>query len=133
MYKLIALNFQVSVWLSIAGGVALINQSELILDHGEDMYGPLMTNLVMAVAYLTLMQLACWWVRYSGRLPGRAETLFMGFIFLGVSGGLSIYAEANQIPIADWLMQTCVYISASHLLYFWSESIKTAAMPAKSP
>lgn len=133
MHKLVAFNFHISVWLSVFGGIILINQSDLFLDDPGDLYGPLKMNLVMMLVYLTLMQLACWWVRFSGRLQSRVETLFMGFVFFGVSGGLQIYAEANQLPVAEWLMQACVYISVSHLLYYWSESMRIAAAKAKLP
>jgi hypothetical protein len=123
MHKLIALNFHLSVWFSIIGGIVLINEPNWFFDDAGDLYGPLKNNLIIALANLSMMQLACWWIRYSGRLKTRAETLFMGFIFLGVAGGLRIYAEVNQLPVSDWLMDACFYISFSHLLYFWSDSL----------
>lgn len=133
MHKPIALNFQLSVWLSIVGSIVLINQSDLLFDGESELFGPLKNNLVMALAYLTMMQLGCWWIRFTGRLKKRVETLFMGFTFLGVAGGLKIYAEVNQLPVSSWLMDVCLYISFSHLLYFWSASQKTLGAKAKLP
>lgn len=125
MHLLIALNFQLSVWLSIIGGIFLINRGELFFADASSLYGPLENNLIMAAAYLVLMQLAAWWARYTRRFRLRLETLLMGFVFLGVSGGLQIYAQANQLPIPDWLTQACLYVAFSHLLYFWSDSMQS--------
>ena len=116
MHTLITINFHLSVWLSIICGIALINDSNLFFADAGDLYGPLKNNLVLALAYLVMMQLACWWIRYSGRMKSRLETFFMGFVFLGVAGGLKMYADVNQLPVSDWLTEVCLYIAFSHLL-----------------
>lgn len=125
MHLLISLNFQLSVWLSIAGGIVLINQAELFFADASGLYGPLQNNLLVVAAYLCLMQLAAWWARFTRRFRLRLETLLMGFMYLGVAGGLQIYAQANQLPIQDWLSEVCLYVAFSHLLYFWSDSLQT--------
>ena len=124
MHLLISLNFQVSVWLSIVGGIVLINQADLFFADAGSLYGPLQNNLVLIAAYLSLMQLAAWWARYTRRFKRRIETLLMGFMYLGVAGGLQIYAQANQLPLQDWLAEVCLYVAFSHLLYFWSDSLQ---------
>jgi len=124
MHLLIALNFQLSVWLSVIGGIVLINHAEFFFADAGNLYGPLENDLILATACLTLIQLAAWWARYSRRFKLRLETLLMGLVFLGASGGLQIYAQANQLPIQGWLAQACLYAAFSHLLYFWSDSLQ---------
>jgi len=124
MNLLVTFNFQLSVWLSIAGGIVLINRPELFFADAGGLYGPLLNNLILAVVYLVMTQLAAWWARFNRRFRLRLEALIMGIVFLGVSGGLTVYAQANQLPLQDWLSRFCLYVSFSHLLYFWIDSLK---------
>lgn len=118
MNLLVSINFQFSVWLTIIGGILLFNNPEWFLDDPENLYGPIKNNLLIVLVYLVVSQLAFWFLRYT-RKTERYEALLMGGILALVAGGMKFYASVNMLPLADWLPIALVYISLSHLLYFF--------------
>ena len=118
MQPLIAINFHLAVWLSIAGGILLFIEPDLFFNDPENIYGPLKNNLLIVMIYLVSAQLALWFLRYT-RKTQRLEALLMGGTFLLVAGGLIFYAHMNALPLLDWLPPAMVYIGLSHCLYYW--------------
>lgn len=118
MHRLVSINFHLSVWLSIIGGIVLFNNPNWFLDDPDSMYGPLKNNLLIVIVYLVINQLACWFLRYTKRTRGQ-EALFMGFMFILVAGGMKFYASINALPLLDWLPLVALYIGVSHGLYYF--------------
>ena len=84
-------------------GAGLILNRELMFDGGLD-YGPLSSNLVIVVAYITAMQsLMLIWFHLRG---GFREIVLMGLIVLSAAFGMAFYANVNQIPLNKlvWLV-----------------------------
>jgi hypothetical protein len=117
---LIRLNFHLSVWLSIAGGIILFNDPDLIVPDPENLFGPLRNNLLFAALILSVNQLILWFARYSrGSAP---EALLMGLLFMLVGGGLEYYGTINGIPMNPLCSMIAFYIGGSHCLFFWLRS-----------
>ena len=119
--KLLRFNFYASVWLSIAGGILIFNNPELIVFDTEDLFGPLRNNLLFAALILSINQLILWFARYSRNAT--KEALLMGLLFLLVAGGLQYYGRVNGIPVNDWCSIAALYIGLSHVLFFWSQAL----------
>lgn len=126
MAKLVRLNFHLSVWLSVVGGILIFNRPELIIDEPDDWFGPLHHNLLFAALILAINQVLLWFTRYSR--GSTKEALLMGLLFLLVGGGLQYYGRLNGIPVNDWCSIGAFYVGLSHILFFWSHSVD-----AKSP
>lgn len=117
MRGLIRWNFYASVWLSILGAIWVIRirGANLILSDTEDLSDPLKNNLLFIAAYLGLIQLALWFLRYSR--DGSFEALLMGGQFLLLAGGLQVYAWVNDLPLKTPLLVAILYVGISHCLY----------------
>ncbi|GEM_PF-2494372 len=84
-------------------GIGLVLHRELMFDGGVD-YGPLSSNLVIVVAYITAMQcLMLLWFVLRG---GFQEIVLMGLIVLSAAFGMAFYANVNQISLNKliWLV-----------------------------
>ena len=116
LQKMLRLNFHLSVWLSIAGGIFAFNNPDILVDDPEGMFGPLRNNLLVAALILALNQTILWFARYSrGSTP---EALLMGLLFLLVGGGLEYYGRINGIPVNHICSAFTFYVGASHLAYY---------------
>lgn len=116
LQQFLKINFHLSVWLSIAGGILAFNDPNLLVDDPEGMFGPLRNNLMVASLILALNQTILWFARYSrGSTP---EALLMGLLFLLVGGGLQYYGRVNGIPINFFCSAFAFYVGASHLAYY---------------
>lgn len=105
MSKIFASNFYLSVWLSIAGGIVVLNVPDLVVQNPEGLFGPLRNNLLFAALILALNQLILRFARNSR--GGTAEALLMGLVFLLAGGGLEYYGRVNSIPINPWCSIIC--------------------------
>lgn len=113
---ILKLNFHLSVWLSIAGGILAFNYPDIIVQDPEGLFGPLRNNLLFAALILSLNQLILWFARYSR--GSSAEALLVGLLFLLVGGGLEYYGRVNGIPVNHWCSMFTFYVGASHVAYF---------------
>ncbi len=120
MSRIIQLNFHLAVWLSIAGGIFVFNDPDLIVQDPEGLFGPLRNNLLFAALILSLNQLILWFARYSR--GSSAEALLMGLLFLLVGGGLEYYGRINGIPVNHGCSLFALYVGASHIAYFGARS-----------
>lgn len=116
MNQLLKLNFQLSVWLSIAAGILAFNRPDVIVEDPGGLHGPLGNNLLFASLLLSINQLILWFARYSR--GSHAEALLMGLLFLLIGGGLEYYGRVNGIPVNHWASVFAFYVGASHLAYF---------------
>lgn len=116
MPTILTLNFHLSVWLSIAGGILAFNYPDVIVNDPEGLFGPLRNNLLFAALILTVNQLILWFTRYSR--GSSAEALLVGLLFLLVGGGLEYYGHVNGIPINRGCSLFAFYVGASHIAYF---------------
>ena len=121
--KLITLNFHLSVWISILGGIAALNFPDFVLPDEEGLYGPLRNNLLFAVGYLLFGQIGLWYSRYLR--CGRFEALFMAYTFFATAMGAKVYAAMNGLPVSDIFVAVLIYLAVSHGLYFFAGRGKT--------
>lgn len=120
METLTRLNFYLSVWLSIAGGILIFNRPDLIVYDPDGLTGPLRNNLLFAALILSINQLILWFARYSrGSAP---EALLMGLLFMLVAGGLEYYGRVNGLPVNKWCSVAAFYVGLSHIAFFWFRS-----------
>ena len=117
MKDLVRLNFYLSVWLSIVGGIFLFNYPDFIVADPEGLFGPLRNNLLFSALILSINQLILWFARYSR--GSSAEALLMGLLFLLVGSGLEFYGRINGIPVNRVCSLIAFYIGGSHCLFFW--------------
>jgi hypothetical protein len=116
----VRLNFYLSVWLSIIGGIFLFNFPNFIVADPEGLFGPLRNNLLFAALILSINQLILWFARYSR--GSSAEALLMGLLFLLVGSGLEFYGKINGIPVNGVCSAAAFYVGVSHGLFFWARS-----------
>lgn len=122
-HKLITVNFHLSVWLSILGGLAVFNFPDFIVPDEEGLFGPLRNNLLIAIGYLVLSQIGLWYFRY---LRGsRFEALFMAYTFLITAAGAKFYATINGLPVSSLFLAGSLYVALSHGLYYFAGRIQT--------
>lgn len=129
--KLITLNFHLSVWLSILGGITALNFPEFIVPDDDGFYGPLRNNILIAVGYLLAGQIGLWYLRY---LKGsRLEAVVMAYTFLATAAGAKFYSEINGLPISNLFIGILLYCGVSHGLYYFAGRAKAVEAAAPRP
>ncbi|SMF93815.1 hypothetical protein SAMN02949497_1107 [Methylomagnum ishizawai] len=131
--KLVSFNFHFAVWLSILGGIAVINHPDFIVPDDDGMYGPLLNNFLVVIGYLVFSQLGLWYFRY---LKGsRIEALIMAYTFFATAVGAKFYGMVNNLPVSDAFVMAMAYLAVSHGFYYAAGLMEaeTRAAQAKHP
>jgi hypothetical protein len=129
--KLIAFNFYLAVWLSIAGGIAALNFPDFVIPDDDGMYGPLRNNFLIVIGYLLFSQIGLWYFRY---LRGsRIEALIMAYTFFVTAAGAKFYGAVNNLPVSDIFVGAMLYFAFSHGLYYFAGQGKADEPASRKP
>jgi len=120
---LVELNFYLSVFVLLAGGILAISDNGSVFEFNADLYGPLANNLRIMMIYLALteciMAAVCF---FSGNTQ---FFMLVGLSLLLLTGSLQFYSVINVIEVDPNFSIFFIYTGLSHLAYgLWAYLLK---------
>jgi hypothetical protein len=113
----VRLNFQLSVWLAVGGGLLVLFHPEWVFPElVMRLYGHVNLSLMAVVFVLVALQVWLW--LFSSQEDFR-PVLFMGGLWLVAALLAGVFSRLAQLPLRAWLPVALVYLGISQLAEAW--------------
>jgi hypothetical protein len=112
---LFEINFYLSVFVLIAGGILSASGSYSLFEFNEDLYGALDNNLRMIMVYLAMTEAVI--LGYCFFRKNFQVMIPVGFFLILMIGSMEFYGEINSIEIDDNFPLFFLYTGISHILF----------------
>jgi hypothetical protein len=112
---LLEVNFYISVFVLIAGGMLSVSGGYSIFEFNEELYGALDNNLRMIMVYLAMTE--CVILGYCFFRKNFQVMIPVGFFLILMIGSMEFYGEINSIEIDENFPLFFLYTGLSHILF----------------
>lgn len=114
----VRLNFQLSVWLSVLGGLWILFNPEWVFSKAVmQYYGHVNLSFMALLFCLVAVQVWLWWFHYAK--PDYRPAAFMGGLWLAAALGGWLFSAATHLPLRPFLLIGLVYLGLAHLAEAW--------------